>query len=87
MSLLPLDVEYSPRQGLAVYLLDRVVPLLLNDAESIDRKIAVARTWYLYLRDRIRENEVPPDYTKWGVKEIEKIAEAIINYVKHILKA
>jgi len=83
------DFGYRPtaKVWLGIKILTDIVPSILEDGSWIGRRIAVAMTWYKFLC-RTTEGcpKVPEDPRKWGSKELDAIAEALVSYAKSLLE-
>ena len=86
--------EQTPRgykYNLALRLLDNVTPNILSINNPLSRRVAIAYSWYIFLREadaRICSDicgGVDEDYRKWGEKELEAIAKALSTYAARLL--
>ncbi len=77
---------------LAIYILNRVAPRIMNLSAPSSYRIALAFTWYRFLCGKPRLYgakcpEIDGDPNKWGKDELRKIAETLIDYATSLLVA
>jgi len=70
---------------LGLHILSEIVPRILNDGLFIGDRLSVAYTWYLFLCKVSKCPDVPKEMEKWGLSEIRKVAEALVDYARALL--
>lgn len=86
------DSALTYKYNLAMRILNRVAPRLLNTSIPLSERVSNAYTWYVFLREvdaslcRDLCGEIDSDYSNWGSRDIEVIAKALVSYASRLLK-
>jgi len=80
------ESRIAARVYLGFKILTEVVPRILEEGRWIGERIALAKTWYMYLCSVEECPEVDRDPRKWGSKDLETIAEALVSYAYRLLE-
>lgn len=71
---------------LGLIILSEIVPRILNDGLFIGERLSLAYTWYMFLCRVARcPADVPREMEKWGLSELRKVAEALVDYARALL--
>ena len=84
MELLETQPTIKVRVGL--HIISSVVPRILDDSIFIGERVALAYSWYLFMCKISLCPDVPKEMSKWGLNELQKVAEALIDYARKLLK-
>jgi len=81
------ESRIAARVYLGFKILTEIVPQILEDGAWIGRRIALAKTWYMFLcMTQQGCPNVPEDPRKWGSKDLEEIADALVAYALRLLE-
>jgi len=70
---------------LGLIILSEIVPRILNDGLFIGERLSLAYTWYMFLCRVARCPDVPREMERWGLSELRKVAEALVDYARALL--
>jgi hypothetical protein len=79
---------HAPRGRLAFAynILTHVVPTIIDDSVHIGRRIALAYSWYLFLRRIGKAPNIPNQLSSWGLEELHAVAEALVGYATELVR-
>jgi len=80
------ESRIAARVYLGFKLLNDVVPRILEEGRWIGERIALAKTWYKFLCRKQGCPNVPEDPRKWGSKDLDEIADALVSYALSLLE-
>jgi len=81
----PVMTATPVRIRIGLTILTEVVPRILNDGLFIGDRLSLAYTWYLFLCKVSSCPDVPKEVEKWGLSEIRRVAEALVDYARALL--
>lgn len=86
MSLPRYEKTYSGKTRIAIWILQRIAPLIMDTTRHIELRISRAKTWcqWLYLEKQIQDPEYCND-KNWTEETLEEIAKKLIKYAHLIL--
>lgn len=82
-------VKKDPRLSLAFTIINNIVPTIMNPANFIGQRLAVAYSYYKLIcklePQLCRQKNIPPQIKDWKPKTIEEVADILIEYASRII--